>query len=411
VRRGWLTIGGIAPALRGGAMTIMVALSAACGSAPDAAAGGPVLAGQPQAGADAARSDASTAGASGSPSAGASGGSDAAASGAGGASADGGVDPSRVDGSAQPDAAGDDSDAGEPSSTRIRLDELQVAGTHNSYHVASALPLHPSHQYTHRPLAEQLEGGVRALELDVHARSDGQLDVYHIELIDPLSTCALFIDCLAAIEQWSSANPRHTPIFVWLEIKDDTGGQPITDLLPVEAAIRAVFSEAQLITPVSLRGAHATLRERIDAQGWPLLDEVRGRVMFVVLNRNDERVRAYSHDYSHLDDRLMFANATAEQFALPWAVITKLEGDLTQAAIAEAHAGSMLTATNVCAIDSDDATCAQRNADAVAAGLHMLKDDLPFTIAGRGYVLELPMGSPGCNPVTATAECDAALLE
>jgi hypothetical protein len=41
----------------------------------------------------------------------------------------------------------------------------------------------------------------------------------------------------------------------------------------------------------------------------------------------------------------------------------------------------------------------------------MLKDDLPFTIAGRAYVLELPMGSPGCNPVTARAECDATLLE
>jgi len=398
--------------VRSGLLKIAIALLAACGGTPDASTGDAGVIGQPRAGSAAASSGGPIGGGGGATTPGAAGGSaPSGGSGTGSPRVDGGSDPDRIDAGTRPDADITDTDAGEPSARSVRLDELQVAGTHNSYHVASELPLHPSHAYTHVPLGAQLQGGVRAFELDLHARPDGQLDVYHIELIDPVSTCALFSECLAALAQWSDANPRHTPIFVWLEIKDDTGGQPIGDLLPVEAAISSVFAEPRLITPGWLKGAYATLRERIEAEGWPLLDEVRGRVMFVVLNRNDDRVRAYTHDYTQLDDRLMFANATAEQFALPWVVITKLEGDLMQPAIAQAHALSLLTATNVCAIDSDDATCAQRNADAVSAGLHMLKDDLPFTVPGRAYALTLPTGSPGCNPVTATAGCDTALLE
>jgi hypothetical protein len=32
--------------------------------------------------------------------------------------------------------------------------------------------------------------------------------------------------------------------------------------------------------------------------------------------------------------------------------------------------------------------------------------ELPFQLDGRGYFLQLPGGSPGCNVVTATPACD-----
>jgi len=291
----------------------------------------------------------------------------------------------------------------------VRMNELQVVGTHNSYHVLPPIQFDASHGYEHKALDEQLQGGVRAFELDVH-QGESAREVYHIDLIDPNSTCTLFRDCLQVIETWSDAHPTHTPIFVWLEIKDDTGGSAITDLLGVESDLESVFAADGMITPAWLAGDYASPRARIDAEGWPLLSEVAGRVMFIVLNR-DAHAQEYTHDFSDLDGRLMFANAVEAQYDLPWVVVTKIEGDLAQPSIAVAHGKKLLIATNVAAVNMDDVEAMTRNAQAVASGFHMLKDDLPFMIDGRSYFLQLPDGSPGCNAVTATSACDAATLE
>src|SRR5688572_7715905 len=60
----------------------------------------------------------------------------------------------------------------------VRLNEVQAIGTHNSYHVQASpalfglltafdATLAASIEYTHRPLAEQLDRGIRQFELDV----------------------------------------------------------------------------------------------------------------------------------------------------------------------------------------------------------------------------------------------------
>lgn len=306
-------------------------------------------------------------------------------------------------------ACGEDAASIDAPGGGIALNEIQVAGTHNSYHVKPATVFDASHDYTHKPLDQQFDGGVRAIELDVHQGENGR-EIYHIAAIDPDTTCMNFVDCLQTINTWSDAHPDHTPIFVWLEIKDSTGGMPITDLVGVESDVTSVFSADDLITPEFLRGTHASPRARIDAEGWPLLPDVAGRVMFIVLNR-DAHAERYTHGFAHLDDRIMFANAVEAQFDLPWVVVTKIEGDLTQPSIVVAHDKNLLIATNVCGASSTDTVCTTRNVDAVASGFHMLKDDLPFLVDGRDYVLTLPEGSPGCNPATASAACDAATLE
>lgn len=314
-----------------------------------------------------------------------------------------------VGGSDASDSDAGDSDAGGGDPTTVRMNELQVAGTHNSYHMQPPIQFDASHGYTHKPLHEQFAGGVRAIELDVHENA-GARETYHIAAIDPNSTCLMFRDCLQTIETWSDAHPTHTTIFVWLEIKDDTGGTAIADLLGVESDVMSVFDDEDLITPEWLAAGHDSPRARIDEEGWPLLSEAAGRVMFIVLNR-DAHAQEYTHDFVDLEGRIMFANAVEAQFDLPWVVVTKIEGDLAQASIALAHEKKLLIATNVCSINTADAECEARNTQAVESGFHMLKDDLPFMIAGRSYVLELPNGSPGCNPVTATDACDAASLE
>ena len=97
-------------------------------------------------------------------------------------------------GFAEPDG---DQDAGP--ALPLTIEALQVIGTHNSYHIAPAIAFDASHKYTQLPLDQQLAGGVRGLELDLHLRSDGVFEIYHISIIDPNTTCSTLSDCLQVV--------------------------------------------------------------------------------------------------------------------------------------------------------------------------------------------------------------------
>lgn len=290
---------------------------------------------------------------------------------------------------------------------------MQVKGTHNSYHVRPLVPFDASHDYTHEPLDIQLDAqGVRAFELDVH-KGLSDFEVYHISVIDAVSTCPTLKACLGTIRGWSLAHPAHLPIVVWIEIKDSTGGLPIGagDLDALDDTIRGVLAPDHLFTPDDLQGAHDSPRAALEADGWPTLAVLRGKILVVLLNVEEPHADDYTSGYTTLAGRAMFARATPAQFTAPWAAIAKLGIDEADA-IAEAHAARMLIATNVCGAGEDDATCSAALADAQAAGIHMLKDDFPAPVDGKAYFLDLPDGDPArCNPVTAPAECTSAALE
>lgn len=74
----------------------------------------------------------------------------------------------------------------------LRIDQLQLKGSHNSYHRAPRLSLSRRFRYDHATLFEQLEHqGVRHLELDVRY-AKGRLWVAHAPIIDGQTSCA---DC------------------------------------------------------------------------------------------------------------------------------------------------------------------------------------------------------------------------
>lgn len=296
----------------------------------------------------------------------------------------------------------------------LRLHHAQVKGTHNSYHLEPALPFDPSHEYSHAPLPEQLQSqGVRTFELDVHREVDGTLEVYHIIGIDAETTCDTLGECLTQIKGWSDANPEHLPVIVWLELKDDTGGQPLDTpeaLALLDEAVTSVFPPDRLLTPDDVQGRFPTLRERLRTEGWPTLGELRGQVIVTILD-TDAPAEVYTSGYTTLAGKPLFVRADSDQLELPWAAIAKLGIDETDA-IAAAHAGNLVIATNVCgAGDSDDACFAARQ-QAMDAGFHMLKDDFPAPVDDREYWLDLTDGEPArCNPVTAPPECTSGALE
>jgi hypothetical protein len=340
------------------------------------------------------------------PSGGTAGGADG---GAGSRGDGGGVD--RADGGdTGGPAAGDAGDAGSGGSQpALRLDQIQVAGTHNSYHQAPAFAIDASHKYTHRPLHEQLAGGVRTFELDLHMGTDGEVHVYHIAVLDDGTSCERLEDCLRDIDSFRATKPSHVPIFVWFEIKDSTGGAAFSSLDIVEQTIHRVFPRDSLLTPDDLAAGYASPRERLAAEGWPRLSEVRGKLVFILLNTEDDHAKKYTSNYTTLASKLMFASATRAQYDLPWAAITKQfpDAEMMDAALSR----RLLVACNTCSVDKSDAECAQKRDTAIAFGVHMLKDDLPFPVAGRSYSLALKAGSPGCNVVTAAPDCDPSTLE
>ena len=301
------------------------------------------------------------------------------------------------------------SDTGGPLDDLLTLDHVQLEGTHNSYHVEPQLPFDPSHEYTHPPLDVQLEDyGVRSFELDLHRNGDLLL-VYHIQVIDALTTCTKLSDCLTTIKGWSDAHSSHVPIMVWLEIKDSTGGMTIDDLGLVDQTILDVFPAERVLTPDLVRGSHATLREAIETEGWPKLGQVRGTIMFMVLNGDHPSVAAYTQGNTNLDGRMMFVDV--EDFTLPYAAVSKID-DPSSPAIADAHAAGVLTASNICGAGTAEDECFTKLAAGLASGSHDLMDDFLAPIEGGTYFLDLPGGNPArCNEVTAPPECTAAAIE
>jgi hypothetical protein len=254
--------------------------------------------------------------------------------------------------------------AGEP-----RLNQIQVIGTHNSYHIAPAesiLQLIASAgkkraeglDYTHRPFAEQFgQLGIRQIELDVFAdpkggmfaepnlrrmvknrgkdpgpdpNVDGKLGkpgmkVLHVQDVDFRTHAPTFIEGLKQVHAWSKANPRHVPILILVELKDDSilalPTKPVKfgpeELDAIDAEILSVFDRSEILTPDRVRGRFSTLPEAIKAQGWPKLEEVRGLVMFALDNENAVRDR-YLKGHPALQDRLMFTTVAPSNPAAAW---------------------------------------------------------------------------------------------
>lgn len=187
----------------------------------------------------------------------------------------------------------------------VRLNEIQVLGTHNSYHKAPAPPMLAELgvrgrdiEYTHRPLIDQLSRlGIRKFELDVFADPEGGrfakpaamrivkgLDPVGPELLEPgfkvihtpdvdyWTTCTTLKECLTTIRDWSRSNAWHVPIMIMIEAKDAPLADPrglgfvtpvpigAAELRALDAEIRSLFDRNHVITPDVVRGSRAAAR-------------------------------------------------------------------------------------------------------------------------------------------------------
>lgn len=309
--------------------------------------------------------------------------------------------------------------------TGLRLNHIQILGTHNSYHVQpqssfqeairGVYPEAKTWEYTHPPLDVQLDRGVYNFELDLHAFVDS-FEVLHVPIYDEETTCKRFTDCLQAVRDWSERHPRHLPISFLMEIKYEETHFSTRPVLPIEERtllrieedILKVFPRERILTPDDVRGDAPTLREAVETRGWPLLEDVRGKVFFVLHNTRIWR-ELYTAERPSLEGRVMFVNSNENRAD---AAVIVMDNPRSERIPEMVRRGFIIrTRADAGLREGRLGETARRDA-AFASGAHIVSTDFPPGSAHpeTGYVVAIPNGAPArCNPINAPAGCAAGL--
>lgn len=246
----------------------------------------------------------------------------------------------------------------------LRINELQLLGTHNSYHrapdrfaletIAAVTPDEArAIDCSQRPLIEQLDDlGLRHFELDCYldpqgglfqdplvlrlARAAGRevppfdpagelaapgIKVLHSPDFDVRTTQCTLRGALAEIKAWSDRHPEHVPVFLLLELKGDS----FSPLRPVpwgpegfaelHRTIRDIWPRPRILTPSDVQGDAPCLRDAVEGTGWPPVDDHRGKVIFLLDNEGGLRDRYLE---STAEDRLLFVSVDRDHPAAAW---------------------------------------------------------------------------------------------
>lgn len=337
----------------------------------------------------------------------------------------------------------------------LKSNDIQVVGTHNSYKVAIPPPelgvIRQSSpddaialDYGHAPLQDQLNMGMRAIELDIVYDPEGGryahpilpakmagapgdtaydaskmnapgMKVLHVTDVDVRSNCALFVDCLRQLKAWSDAHKDHLPILITMNANDGAseipGGVPrlafdAKAFAALDAEVLSVFGPDDLITPDMVRGRAKTLRDGARHGGWPSLAVARGRFMFA-LDEGPEKVRIYMRGHKSLEGLPIFVNSISEAAAHA-AYFTLNEPDFDAARIrAAVRAGYVVrTRADANTYEARRNDTSRRDA-AFASGAQYVSTDYPSPrLDFSPYSVKLPGGVIGrCNPLRVRASC------
>ena len=348
------------------------------------------------------------------------------------------------------------------SDSQLHINQIQVIGSHNSYHAGIApnemkiwLAKNPDAfkglDYQHQPLTQQLDSGVRQIELDIYADSQGGkyahpngphmveaaglppdppfdpdhvmdkpgFKVMHMQDIDYRSNCEPFTACLKEVRQWSHAHPKHIPVFILVETKEGKPRPGVQMTVPesftestfdaLDAEIRSVFPAKELITPDDVRGHYETLNEAVLAGNWPALAKARGKVIFLMDQRPVGPV--YLAGHSSLRGRVLFTNA--EPGEPDAAFIERNDGPAADITALVKKGYLVRTRTDADTKEARTNDTARRDS-MMTSGAQILSTDYPVNEPARwpgNFVVTLPGKEPArANPVNTPASLEGKPL-
>jgi hypothetical protein len=337
---------------------------------------------------------------------------------------------------------------------KIAMNHIQVIGSHNSYKQEIERPVMAlilakdsngiSLDYAHIPIKDQLDMGLRGLEIDVlhdpqggrykdplalrklkekgvptlpydtsSELSRGGLKVLHVSDVDFRSHCLLFKNCLSEVKQWSDLNPEHVPIIITINPKDSGSEEPgFVRVLPftpnvldsLDQEILSVFSSSDLITPDFVQGEFATLREAVTSSGWPSLEVSKGKVLFV-LDAGSSITEMYIKN--SLKGKPMFPNVSKDNPNAAFFIMNdpKAEG----AEIKERVKGGFMVRTRADA-DTREARVQDysRLEAAIESGAQLISTDYyldKLSPSGKFQVSLKDGKYQSCNPLIAPHDC------
>ena len=367
-----------------------------------------------------------------------------------------------------------------------RINQIQVLGTHNSYAKpvdtavlnlvepifekmmgqyfdqmdedvkAKYLEFHPNPMpfremlaYDHPDFKDQLDAGLRSLEIDVYYDPTGNrfnkpatyeilkqkgavnlspfdtvdLDrpgfkVMHIADIDFRTHYSTLEKALKALKDWSDNNPTHTPIFIMIEAKDS--GIPLfpnsAEVLPftedafdeMDDLVASVLGKEKIIVPDQVRGDYRTLQEAVLARNWPSLKSSLGKFVFMLLPSAGgmSEDNAYIKRHPLLENRMMFVQSEIGQ---PHAAFLLLDNSISRKQdIINAVAKGYLvrTRSDIETYEAKVNDMTRANA-AFESGAQVISTDFfkPGNAYGTSYLVKIPNGLPvRLNPVNTIGD-------
>lgn len=349
----------------------------------------------------------------------------------------------------------------------LRVNELQVVGTHNSYKrelseveqatydeiIATPGDYDQFLAYSHASIPDQFgQQGVRGLELDLFPDPGGGLyaeplvrqrlglgplpdpawrqpgaKVLHIADLDYNTTCVQLVTCLEQVKRWSDENPGHVPLPILLELKQSDrravaqGGEVAPPwnaaaLDALDAEIRSVFTQNELLAPDDVRRRGLTLEQSVREYGWSTLKESRGKVVFLLDNEPGAIRDAYTAGRPSLEGRVIFTNSRPG-----WADAAFIKRNdplgANTAQIQDLVRQGYLVRTRsdlpLSTVTTGDTAMLDA---ALQSGAQVISTDFPqvgmSARYGSGFVARFPEEGPvRCNPVNARGNCDSDRLE
>jgi len=321
----------------------------------------------------------------------------------------------------------------------VRLNEVVMLGTQASYRLAPTSGVAedvPSLFLCQRPLDRQADFmGVRAFQLDIHRRpAEGDpFPVFHTVFGDDNRTnCNDIQQCMWVLRAWSDRHPGHLPIIVEINGVDEPD-EVRDDLRPgwprvLEQQLTAVVGFDKIYTPFDfVEGDYESINQRVRTQGWPQIEELRDKFIFVLTRFNPSvftTVTEFVSDPQYPNATNVFFVAACGAYNVDattgcdlteanasWAAFGDVDiigsnpenWALAEEAISTFVDANFVVNSNVCS-ESDTAwyqrkeVCANKTLLARALGVQLLSDAL-LSVSRNP---DLPM-TAGCNPVTSTS--------